>query len=603
MKTISTFIFCLISFFSFTQNCMDIGTNLDVLDAGIFKDLKMSSSHFYTRNSVYIGDNNDWDSELATTMPQDEAGYPLAIPFPHPTTGNDQIIAFTIGGHFHNYQTGNYVLLYEGEGTIEFANWTANTVTSNEPGRIEFTIDAVNEDGIHIEIYSSENGNHIRNIRIVQDIYESNYQTQPYLPNFEELISTFKTLRFMDWAFTNNHPISNWTNRTSPNFHTQAIWEQGVAWEHLIDLANYFQKDIWINVPHLANENYSSQMATLFRNELNEDLTIYLEYSNECWNWIFDQTHWLNENGPFAGNVGTNYGYYTLEMLETWEAVFFEQENRLKTVLAGHDYFVIDAMEYIKTQSMEDLVDLVSYPGYVALSDEHYDQLDVLGSDATAEQIIEMLNDNVEPNFYWMNQFKELVADEYNKEFVMYEAGQHLTPRWFGLDAPYNQALWEAQVHPGMGEFYENLLNYCQNDLEVKLLMHFNLASPQESTFGSWGLVENHFATAPYAPKMQTVLDWQNENPCNTTSTEEVLINSNIEVFPNPATNQVSISWKEQNGYEEILLLDIHGRQLFKKELTPTENTTNIQIHYPRGIYFVQLNTSTQTATKRLIIQ
>lgn len=587
----------------FAQNCMEIGSNLDFFEAGIFKDLKMSSSFFYTRNATYVGDNNDWDSGLASAMPQDDEGYPLEIPFSHPVTGQDQIIAFTIGGHNGNFQTGDYVLLYEGAGTFAFADWTANTVTSNEPGRIEFTIDAVNENGIHIEIQSSEAGNPVRNIRIIQDIYENDYQTQPYLPGFEELISNFETIRFMDWNFTNNNSDTNWSDRTSPSFHTQAVWEQGVAWEHLIDLANYFQKDIWINVPHLADENYLTQMATLFRNELNPDLTIYLEYSNECWNWIFDQTHWLNENGPFAGNIGTNYGYYSLEMLEAWEVIFSGQENRLKTVLAGHDYFVIDAMEYIKSQSMDDLVDLVSYPGYVGLSDDHYDQLDVLGGNATAEQVLEMLNENTESNFYWMNQFKDLVADEYEKEFVMYEAGQHLTPRWFGLDAPYNQALWDAQIHPDMSVFYQTLLDYCKNELNVTLLMHYNLASPQETLYGSWGLVDNYFVTAPYAPKMQTVLDWKNDNSCTSTSTNEILKSEKIEIFPNPATDEITIKWEAQEAYKQITLLDINGKQLTQQNIELNNNSANLRLQYPSGIYFIQLKSNSDSITKRLIIQ
>lgn len=73
--------------------------------------------------------------------------------------------------------------------------------------------------------------------------------------------------------------------------------------------------DAWVCVPHLADENYIRSMAQLFRANLDPDLKIYVEYSNETWNWIFQQTHYLNDNGdqnvlwpertvPFVQNCG-----------------------------------------------------------------------------------------------------------------------------------------------------------------------------------------------------------------------------------------------------------------------------------------------------------
>ena len=40
----------------------------------------------------------------------------------------------------------------------------------------------------------------------------------------------------------------------------------------------------WINIPHLASDDYILQLAKLFKNNLHPDLKIYVEYSNEIWN-------------------------------------------------------------------------------------------------------------------------------------------------------------------------------------------------------------------------------------------------------------------------------------------------------------------------------
>ncbi len=569
------------------ENCMSIGTNFHYFDAGVFKDLKLSSSAFFTRNASYVGDDNDWDSGLANTMPQDDAGYPASIPFNHPVTGEPQIVAFTVGGYNGNYRAGEYVMLYDGEATFNFVEWTATTVTATSPGRIEFNVDAVNENGIHIEITSTNSNNPIHNIRILEREFEENYITDKLYPSFVAKSNEFEALRFMDWVHTNHHPIVEWNQRTSPQFHTQNVDEKGMSWEQLITISNILQKDVWINVPHQADENYIDQMATVFRDQLDPSLTIYLEYSNECWNWIFDQTYWLDEVAPH-NNYSLNYGYYSHRVFERWDMIFSGQEDRIKTVLGGHDYFVIEAMDIIEDLGGTDLVDLVSYPGYVALNESDYEVLNSLGASATASDVMEMLENNMEDQFYWMQQFKTLVADVYDKDFVMYEGGQHLTPEWFGLDTSYNQALYDAQIHEDMFTFYQDMLSYYQETLDIKLFMNYVLASPQENAFGSWGLLENYFVDAPYPPKWNAVMDWKSNNPsCVTTSIEQVKIKENeIHIFPNPAHDLINISLNEPF---DILLYKLDGQLIQSIEDAKNELPIN---NLNKGMYIIEVVTS-----------
>lgn len=555
---ISIIIFNVCALKAQTSCPMDIGTNFHFFSADVYKDMKLSSSKFYTRNDVYLDDGNDWDSNLIDSIQTDDDGYPLQVPFSYPiSTSTDQIVAFTVGGHEMAYDTGRHVMLFDGEGQFNFVEWTYTTIDSIQEGRIVFTVDSVTENGIHIELLQTSDENHVRNIRIIKAEHEHDYLLQPYRSGFMNRAADFTTFRFMDWSYTNDHQISNWDERITPDYHTQENYLKGMAWEYMIEMANDFHKDIWINVPHLVENEYIDSMATLFRDLLDPELTIHLEFSNECWNWIFEQTHWLNESGPFVGEIGKNYGYYSLRVFDRWDAIFSGQESRIKTVLAGHDYFVIDAMDYILSQGKGDLVDNMSYPGYVGLNDDDYDTLDVYGNSSTADMILDMLESNMEESFYWMQQFKTLCPDAYGKDFVIYEGGQHITPRWFGLDTSYNQALYDAQIHPRMYDFYTELLRYFRDSLGVTLFMNYVLASPQESSFGSWGLLENYDSSAPWPPKYQSTIDFM--NGCSmTTNTGIVLSSESITIYPNPVEDEITIDGVE--GQFQVLILNVLGQ-------------------------------------------
>jgi fibronectin type 3 domain-containing protein len=95
----------------------------------------------------------------------------------------------------------------------------------------------------------------------------------------------------------------NWADRSLPS---DAYWplpskNQGakrgleVPWEYYILLCNTFNMDLWLNVPVSATDDYILQLAQLIRNGnqftrgLRPNLKIYVEYSNEVWNWGFSQ--------------------------------------------------------------------------------------------------------------------------------------------------------------------------------------------------------------------------------------------------------------------------------------------------------------------------
>jgi len=120
----------------------------------------------------------------------------------------------------------------------------------------------------------------------------------------KSLIAKFAVIRFMDFTATNWSQQVEWSDRTLPTHPSQQIddpaygWEgRGAAWEYAIALANETKKDMWINIPVKASDDYVKKLATLIRDggngfaPLDPSLRIYVEYSNELWNGGFAQTN------------------------------------------------------------------------------------------------------------------------------------------------------------------------------------------------------------------------------------------------------------------------------------------------------------------------
>ncbi len=136
--------------------------------------------------------------------------------------------------------------------------------------------------------------------------------TRIFNPPFLAALSDFAALRTMDLSATNGNEIAHWSDRTRPGDASQAIgnpgaptggWEgPGAAWEYAVLLANTTGKDLWINVPLNADDDYITKLAQLTKYGsdgatpytsaqtspvwpgLNSNLHLYVEFSNEVWN-------------------------------------------------------------------------------------------------------------------------------------------------------------------------------------------------------------------------------------------------------------------------------------------------------------------------------
>ena len=115
----------------------------------------------------------------------------------------------------------------------------------------------------------------------------------------------FAVTRFMDLVGANNSAQVNWSDRPLPG-----AWNQSpLAYEYVVAYGNAADTDIYVNVPLQATPAYFTNLADLIRYgsdgvnpytsaqanpvypPLNAGLHVYLEYSNEVWNFGFQQAH------------------------------------------------------------------------------------------------------------------------------------------------------------------------------------------------------------------------------------------------------------------------------------------------------------------------
>jgi hypothetical protein len=90
-------------------------------------------------------------------------------------------------------------------------------------------------------------------------------------------IAPFGVLRCMDLLGTNASPVTTWASRLT---HPTTSWTP----EDCIALANVGGKDLWLCIPHQADDDYVVQLRTLVESTLRPDVNCYVEYSNEVWN-------------------------------------------------------------------------------------------------------------------------------------------------------------------------------------------------------------------------------------------------------------------------------------------------------------------------------
>jgi hypothetical protein len=511
-------------------------------------------------NNQWInGGKNEWDTQLIDKIPTDAQGYPLSLPINISGAEAPQIVR-SVWANTEDLPVGRYVVLFDGEGKLGV--WGDAKMVSQTSGRMEFDLTHGN-DIFTLELRESKAGNHVRNIRVLLPGTEQTYQQEPFSAQWLEKLAPFGVLRFMDWGYTNNSTMRQWSQRTQSNDYT---WTQksGVPYEWWIELCNRKKSDVWVCVPHAASDDYITKMATLFRDQMNPGQKIYVEWSNEVWNWIFSQASYGLDSLPQNLPWPERHAPRIERIMQIWTDVFKGQEQRLVRIMASqHAWWDLGerTMAQIKKDGKAHLIDAISPAAYMGLDEKVMAQWNA--STTGLEVIKNGANFTFDPNEHAMKGWKAYAkpARDNGKKLLFYEGGQHFTPAPFGSEQAYCPALLSCQTLPEMYDLYQQLFDTLRTlSNQEMLLMNFSFISPQTCRYGSWGALQSQFfENPPYsnAPKYLAILEANKRyKDCKASVYTKEHNSLNTSILPNPVhdffTVNTDVIWERTILYNAL---------------------------------------------------
>jgi hypothetical protein len=310
----------------------------------------------------------------------------------------------------------------------------------------------------------------------------------------------------MDWQATNNSKIVEWADRPRPDSHSQAI--KGVSVELLCEFCNTTGMDPWFCFPHRASDDYITRFAQAVKEKLDPKRTVYLEYSNECWNAQFEQARYCAEQGKKLGLSKNAYEaqlrYYSqrsVEMFALVEKVLGKE--RIVRVLAtqsANPWTGTTAMDWQNAYEKADAIAIAPYFG------NRFG--DPKKAEVTAKMKVEDLLDELAKDIEANRAKLDTYAREAKKRklrLFAYEGGQHLAGHG---GAENNEALTKlfhaANRHPRMKDLYAK--DYASWNAAGGDLFAVFSSVGRFSKWGSWGQLESYRDTT--SPKYEALRDY-----------------------------------------------------------------------------------------------
>jgi hypothetical protein len=344
-----------------------------------------------------------------------------------------------------NYPNGTYKLTWSGAGEV-LAGGMCQTVNVQHDGKGHHTADVVlkhdNPDGytggnIVIVIRNQQAHDPARDIHLWSPGYGPGeaHAGQTFHEDYLRRVRPFGSVRFMDWAMTNNSAVVQWKDRTPKEAMIQLT--NGIAWEYIVEMANTVHRDAWINVPDMASDDYVRQLATFMRDHLEKGLKLRVEYSNEVWNAGFKQFGRTFERSKRDDRVtakddysriAQEYGLRAADCLKIFRDVYGDRAAEVIGVIGGqtsNTYFADTALAAIK-QSFGDpkvYFQEMAIAPYVGNDLPKEAPAGGWSPDTLFPEMDRFIDTTLTT---WIADTKK-TADRYGLIMVAYESGQHLT--------------------------------------------------------------------------------------------------------------------------------------------------------------------------------
>lgn len=575
-----------------TNPSAPLGTNLtavnDFSDDFPFVNLMKASRDWIPGNATGCFDCREPGANPACNAPnacpvtisRDAFGYATSL-------APNQVLTTIIhaGGSPGKLPVGNYTLRFDGAGTISLLGASVVSQNSNE---IVFNIADSTNNNIGFRLTAITNGNHPRNMRVLPPggvcsnddrracdggnpcggggtctLFTSGNtaETQVFHPTFLKNLEPYRMLRFMDWMETNSSTVANVADYPTVD---SAFWHR-VPLPILASLANRLGSDIWINVPHRASNAFVDQLATTLRDQFRTDRKIYIEYSNENWNGIFQQGTEIGQqfcpgfpdlaagcqndgipgngiacerdpvtfsqgaaSGPCFAALIRAWGDRSVEIFDRFDAIFgASARDRTVRVIAAQaanpDLGRQILVRNVTGQSFTVASRTDAYASAPYFGTEYCTPDSGINPDSNPSVYanVDAFLDHVEANaltrsLSFMTGSKAMLNNNFpglGIRHIAYEGGQHFAGiGGFTFNSTCNAIFEAANRSPRINTIYRNyLLDWKANGDEFT---HFANAG-RWGVFGYWGLLESTFQDPATSPKAQALIGHSTANPCH----------------------------------------------------------------------------------------
>ena len=468
---------------------------------------------------------NAWDTGESSQLDLDPHGWVRSLPQP----GDAPVfwMASTFWTLDDNFPFGRYVVQYDGQGTLEYALGASLVAADSQPGR---DIIDIHSPGVLLKITATDpdsTGNYIRNITVLPEQQaDVDPAAEPFNPAYLARLAPFQALRFMNWMGTNNSPQSVWSERPVPG-DARYTSAGGMPIELMLRLANALDQHVWFTLPHMADDNYVQQFAQMVLAQLNPDIEVYLEYSNEVWNGIFTQAQWVEQQGmaqwptdpasPFTKRINW-FGMRTAQICDIWKGVWGTAADRVHCVMgaqAANSWTASQAMDCplwnegpCHAHGIDAIATAPYFGGYLGSPDW---ENSVDGWTLEADGGFNALFNELDPGaldqaYVWISD-NRTAADSYGVELLAYEGGQHLAG--FGgveNNTAITTLFTEANRDPRMGDLYRQYFPGWSQRGGGLFMHYFDIGA--SSKWGSWGALE--YVGQSSSAKYQALLDYLN---------------------------------------------------------------------------------------------
>ncbi|NBP86516.1 MAG: hypothetical protein EBU54_15565 [Mycobacteriaceae bacterium] len=381
------------------------------------------------------------------------------------------------------YAGGTYHAEWDGSGVVSFGFDAEVTATGRTAAGRNFAelLVTPSDSGIYLRIEETSPADPVRDFNVWMPDYEGqSFAGQrwqpgaafsPFHPLFLKRLAPFPALRFMAMQETNSSDIVTWSQRRDADDIRQGSGSggtpseptvNGIALEYMVELANELDADPWFTMPHQADDTFVRNFATYVRNHLEPGRSVYVEWSNEIWNfgWGFEASAWVADRARAAG-LDPDFGQWIIagqeakRDLDIWSQVFAGQSG-LELVRVAAGWAAVSWVTDQILQNMGGSFDAIAIAPYITPTDE---QRAGYTAATGVDRVIADTRANVATSVQWTVDHEQLATDWSARlgrpvELVAYEGGAHLD----GRNAPYQNAFYSASNDPRMGEIYRDYL-------------------------------------------------------------------------------------------------------------------------------------------------